>query len=97
MSTQKAMKEQGCWWYTLRMEIKLQGGPYDQRTWIINNGNTEILRLGAPVDNGGNSRWYIYRRTIRQDENGLPVFLFTWQTDDDDDDGPSPDELVGRD
>jgi hypothetical protein len=82
------------------MEIRLQGGPYDQRTWTINNDNTEVLRLGAPVDNGndngGNSHWYVYRKTTKRDENELPIFVFTWQTDDDDDDGPLLDELTDR-
>jgi hypothetical protein len=76
--------------------VRLEGGPYDQRPIEIER-DTDVLRLGPPVDDGGYPhRWYIYRRTTKQDENGVPIFIFYWQTDEDDDDGPSLEDLAGN-
>jgi hypothetical protein len=72
------------------MNVKLEGGPYDQKARNIEHNNTQKIRLSRPIDNGGyTNRWYIYRKTTKQDENALPIFVFYWATDEDDDDGPS--------
>ena len=78
------------------MQVRLVDGPYDQDLFTTEDDAT-MLRLSCRVgDSDGSFRWNIYRRTDKQDADGLPIFLLTCRTDEDDEDGPSLQELESR-